>query len=137
MGVKAGVFNEETGKLNSLKMLADDNDVMLITAEGVIIRIRADEIRKIGRDTKGVKVMNIKDNNMITSVAVVPHEEDEPETQFDAEGNPIVPETVEGEGEQAEADEEGDVIVTESPAVDDAEIPADIGKEKLNDDDLI
>lgn len=78
MGLKAGVFNEETGKLTSLKVISPDNDVMLITAEGVVIRVPAGEIRKIGRNTKGVKIMNTKDGGGITSVAVVPHEEEEP-----------------------------------------------------------
>lgn len=105
MGVKAGVFNDETGKLNSLKMLSSDNDVMLITAEGIIIRIKAEEIRKIGRDTKGVKVMNIKDKNMITSVAVVPHEEDDEATKFDEEGNPIIEDTEDAESAKSGADE--------------------------------
>lgn len=117
MGVKAGVFNDETGKLNSLKMIDSDNDIMLITAEGVIIRIKAEEVRKIGRDTKGVKVMNIKENNMITSVAVVPHEEDEPETQFDAEGNPIVESAEEVAAEGATVDENGNTVVAETADV--------------------
>ena len=49
MGVKAGVFNEETGKLVCLKMINADNDIMIIADNGIIIRVAADEIRKIGR----------------------------------------------------------------------------------------
>ncbi|MEG1613353.1 MAG: DNA gyrase subunit A [Clostridia bacterium] len=74
-GVKAGVFTDETGKLVNLKMISPDNDIMMIADNGIIIRVWAMEIRKIGRDTKGVKVMNLKDEGQIMSVAVVPHEE--------------------------------------------------------------
>lgn len=59
-GIKAGVFTEKTGKLVSLKLINPDNDLMLIADNGIVIRIRAKDISKIGRDTMGVKVMNIK-----------------------------------------------------------------------------
>lgn len=89
MGVKAGVFTEETGKLINLKMISPDNDIMIIADNGIIIRVFAEEIRKIGRDTKGVKVMSLKDNAQIMSIAVVPHEEIEEET---AEGENVAAE---------------------------------------------
>ncbi len=59
-GIKAGVFTEKTGKLVSLKLIDPENDLMLIADNGIVIRIRAKDISKIGRDTMGVKVMNIK-----------------------------------------------------------------------------
>ena len=59
-GIKAGVFTEKTGKLVSLKLIDPENDLMLIADNGIVIRIKAKEISKIGRDTMGVKVMNIK-----------------------------------------------------------------------------
>jgi DNA gyrase subunit A len=59
-GIKAGVFTEKTGKLVSLKLIDPNNDLMLIADNGIVIRIKAKEISKIGRDTMGVKVMNIK-----------------------------------------------------------------------------
>ncbi|MDY4709229.1 MAG: DNA gyrase C-terminal beta-propeller domain-containing protein, partial [Eubacteriales bacterium] len=90
MGVKAGVFTEETGKLVCLKMINADNDVMIIADNGIIIRVSADEIRKIGRDTKGVKVMNLRESSKIMSIAVVPHEEPEEEVPVDENGNPVV-----------------------------------------------
>lgn len=101
-GVKAGVFNEQTGKLVNLKMVSEENDIMMIADNGTIIRIKADEVRKIGRDTKGVKVMNIKDSGLITSIAIVPHEEIEEEVELDENGNPIVEgsEVVEIDGAQ-------------------------------------
>ena len=70
-GIKAGIFNEVTGKLVNLKQVTDDDDIMLIADDGVIIRVSSNEISKIGRNTKGVRVMKLKDNAKIVCVAVV------------------------------------------------------------------
>ncbi len=76
-GVKAGTFNNKTGKLVGLKILPEDMDVMLITDNGIIIRMEADEISKFGRDTQGVRVMRLDDGCKIMSIALTPHEEDD------------------------------------------------------------
>ena len=78
-GIKAGVFNKKTGNLVNLKLVSPDEDVMLIADNGVIIRIRANEISKIGRDTLGVRVMKFKDNAKVVCVATTPHNADEVE----------------------------------------------------------
>ena len=77
-GIKAGVFNEQTGKLASLKQVAEDEDVMAIADNGTIIRIHADEISRIGRDTKGVHVMRL-DSGKIATIAITPRAEEEEE----------------------------------------------------------
>ena len=82
-GIKAGVFTEQTGNLVNLKQISDDDDVMLIADDGQIIRIRATEISKIGRNTKGVRVMNLKAGTKIVCVAVTKHEEDEESLETD------------------------------------------------------
>ena len=82
-GIKAGVFTEQTGNLVNLKQVSDDDDVMLIADDGQIIRIRATEISKIGRNTKGVRVMNLKAGTKIVCVAVTKHEEDEESLETD------------------------------------------------------
>ena len=80
-GVKAGVFNEKTGGLAGLKVIPADTDVMMITDGGIIIRVQADEISKIGRATQGVRIMKLKDEGTkVVSIALTPHEEEEPET---------------------------------------------------------
>lgn len=76
-GVKAGVFNEVTGKLLCLKQVTPFDDIMLIANDGVIIRISVREISRIGRNTKGVRIMKLKDGAKIVSVAVTPSEEAE------------------------------------------------------------
>ncbi|MDR2047521.1 MAG: DNA gyrase subunit A [Clostridiales bacterium] len=78
-GIKAGVFNEKTGKLVNLKLVSPDDDLMLIADTGIIIRVKAREISKIGRNTRGVKVMRIKDEGKVVSVAVAAPEVDERE----------------------------------------------------------
>ena len=82
-GVKAGVFDAKTGGLVALKVLPEDTDIMMIADNGIIIRVVAEEISKIGRATKGVKVMRLKEDTQIMSIALTPHveftEEETPE----------------------------------------------------------
>ena len=77
-GVKAGVFNAKTGKLVSMKLISSDEDIMIITSAGVIIRVSASEISTIGRDTLGVRVMRI-DDSTVSRIAVTPGGADEEE----------------------------------------------------------
>ncbi len=76
-GIKAGVFNEKTGKLAALKQVTDADDIMLITDTGTIIRIHADEISTIGRDTKGVIIMRTDDEAKVANVSITPRADDE------------------------------------------------------------
>ena len=76
-GIKAGVFNEKTGKLVNLKLVDPENDIMLIADTGIVIRIRAKEISKIGRDTLGVRIMKFKDGGNVVSVSATPASADE------------------------------------------------------------
>ena len=78
-GIKAGVFNEKTGYLVSLKPVTDENDIMIITTAGIIIRMHADSISCIGRATRGVKVMNVKDS--LVATVDITERDDEAETQ--------------------------------------------------------
>ncbi len=80
-GIKAGTFTQRTGNLVCMKLVNDDNDVMVIADNGVIIRIKVKEISVIGRSTQGVRIMKVKDGKVV-SVAVTPAEADE----IDAEG---------------------------------------------------
>ena len=75
-GCKAGVFNDKTGKLVCLKEVVDGQDIMMITENGIIIRIKAEEINRIGRDTQGVKIMSINEGKIAT-VAITSRDEDE------------------------------------------------------------
>lgn len=95
-GVKAGVFNAKTGDLAGLKVIPADTDVMMITDGGIIIRVQADEISKIGRATQGVRIMKLKgEESKVVSIALTPHEDEEPELPEGEDAQP------EGEGPQA------------------------------------
>ena len=75
-GIKAGVFNEQTGKLSALKQVSEDEDIMVISDNGTIIRIHANEISHIGRDTKGVHIMRLN-SGKIATIAITPASEDD------------------------------------------------------------
>ena len=77
-GIKAGVFNEKTGYLVNLKIVNEQEDIMIISNNGTIIRMHVTDISKIGRNTQGVRVMRMKESSVAT-VAVAPREEDEEE----------------------------------------------------------
>ena len=77
-GIKAGQFNETTGLLVGLKQVLPEEDVMMITENGTVIRTQASEISKIGRDTKGVIVMRLESGE-IANVCIAPHSEEEVE----------------------------------------------------------
>lgn len=88
-GVKAGVFNDKTGSPVCIKVIPQDTDVMMITDSGVIIRVQADEISKIGRSTQGVRIMKLKDDKFkVMAIALTPHVEEE-EVEYDEDGNVI------------------------------------------------
>ena len=76
-GTLAGKFNEVTGELVNLKLINPSDDVMMIADNGIIIRIRAEEISKISRNTKGVRIMKMKNEGSVVCVAVDPPEPDE------------------------------------------------------------
>lgn len=72
-----GVFNykltEKTGKVIGLKAVTDDDDVMMITSDGVLIRMHAAEISTYGRHTQGVRVMRLDDGIQVVSLARTEH----------------------------------------------------------------
>ncbi len=69
-GIKAGIFNEKTGRLVGLKQVTEDEDIMIIANNGIIIRTPAANISRITRDTIGVKVMRLHEGTMVSCVAV-------------------------------------------------------------------
>ena len=74
-GIKAGVFNEATGKLVNMKQVTEDDDVMIISDAGVIIRMHCADISRIGRATRGVRLMKLKEGAVAT-VAVTERDEE-------------------------------------------------------------
>ena len=77
---------ERTGKLVGATLVDDEDEIMLINSNGIIIRIRANEVSTSGRSTQGVKIMKVDEDSRIVSFAKVVDEDNQgrPETD-DAE----------------------------------------------------
>ena len=76
-GVNAGIFNEKTGRLVNLKQVMPEEDIILITNSGTLIRMHADSISKIGRATQGVKIMRLQPDEFVVSVTTAERENDD------------------------------------------------------------
>jgi DNA gyrase subunit A len=77
-GVKTLNITEKTGSLIAIKDVTDDNDLMIINKSGITIRLEVSDVRVAGRATQGVKLINIKDGDMIAAVCKVNKSEDRP-----------------------------------------------------------
>jgi len=78
-GVKTINITEKTGQLVALKAVTDNHDLMIITQAGNILRIPVSGIRLMGRATQGVRLINLKENDSIASVACVEVNDEEEE----------------------------------------------------------
>ncbi len=105
-GIKVGVLNDKTGNVVNLKLVnPETDDVMIIADNGIIIRVKADEISKIGRNTQGVKVMKMKDDKAkVVAFTIVPHQEEEvePTEENNQDGAAAEPQTSESAAEQSD-----------------------------------
>ena len=80
-GVSTLKSTEKVGKLVAVRAVNGDEDLMVITNAGIVIRTPLNQIRLIGRNTQGVKIMNLEGRQKVTSIAIVPHEEELPEDE--------------------------------------------------------
>lgn len=78
-GIKAGNITEKTGKVVCLKQVNEDQDLMIISDNGVIIRTPVSDISSFARSAMGVKIMRLRDEAKIVSVAKVEKEEESTE----------------------------------------------------------
>ena len=83
-GVKCYKITEKTGNGVGVKAVNDDNEVMMITTEGIIIRIACSDISILGRITSGVKLMNLDEKVSVASIAKVREKEEKPEENTEA-----------------------------------------------------
>ncbi|MFM2038393.1 MAG: hypothetical protein RL432_1332 [Bacteroidota bacterium] len=112
-GVKTLNITDKTGKLLSIQNVVDEDDLMIITKNGVTIRMHVDTIRTMGRAAQGVKLINLKNNSEIAAIARVPRSEDSDEDE-----------------EVMEADNQGEALSNEGMNVDES----DETPENLDDD---
>ena len=78
-GVKTITVTEKTGELVSLKAVTDEDDLMIITKKGTMIRMGVDTLRVMGRATQGVRLISLRKGDEIASIAKVPASDDEEE----------------------------------------------------------
>ncbi|EAX48768.1 DNA gyrase C-terminal repeat, beta-propeller [Thermosinus carboxydivorans Nor1] len=69
-------ITEKTGKVIGLKVVRPGQELMLITGDGVVIRTKVDEISVTGRNTQGVKVMSVGENDRVVALAAVDKKSD-------------------------------------------------------------
>ncbi len=95
MGVKIHQITDKTGKITGTLIVNEDEELMLITSEGVIIRLRANDISVVGRASQGVKLINLDGGVNVAGAAKIAADQiDEEETDESAEDEPaqeIVP----------------------------------------------
>ena len=101
-----GVFtlkaNKKTGKLISILEVVENDDLMIITDSGIMIRQSIDKLNIIGRNTQGVKLLRLDDNSQIASVTKVIKEDESEEDESEEDGS-----------EEKEKNQEGPVVEEE------------------------
>ncbi len=123
MGVSAGKLNDKTGMVVALKQITPGDDILLITDAGVAIRINSESIRLLSRTAMGVKMMKLRGNSKVASVAVMAPDD----TQ-----SPIDVEQVSKEIQEVQDQVEGVVVAT--PDTSNLEMDMEIPTLNLDDD---
>ena len=99
-GVNTYRLSSSTGNIAGIKVVTETDDIMLITSDGTVIRMKTSEVSRIGRLTKGVRLMRLDDDVMVVSMARTEEQEEEEEVtsaeeQETTETVEVVPETQE------------------------------------------
>jgi DNA gyrase subunit A len=97
-GVKTINITEKTGSLIAIKAVTDDDDLMIITTVGIAIRVSVSALRVMGRNTQGVRLINLREGDSIAAATQVPSD--------NGEDNEIIDETE--SGSDSESDSETD-----------------------------
>lgn len=95
-GVKTLNITDKNGTIVAFKTVTDDKDLMIITDQGIVIRISADKVSRMSRVTQGVRLMNLREGQKVATVSVV--EKDEANTN---ENEPTTSDTSEKETKEA------------------------------------
>jgi DNA gyrase subunit A len=111
-GVKTLNVTEKTGNLVAIKDVTNKDDLMIINKSGIIIRIAINELRTMGRATQGVRLITLKGNDEIASVAKVVHDDEEDLVAVENIEN-VAPE---GEAEEKTGDETTETAAPEGEA---------------------
>lgn len=121
LGLKNYPVSEEKGSVIGIRTLGPDDDVILISADGVIIRIRANDLRVMGRTASGVRVMRLGENDRVVTFSRTPHDEEEKTEEVES--------VSEEEIEASLKEEAAEIIPEDEPADDDSEEDQDNSEE--------
>ena len=80
-GVKTLNITDKNGTIVAFKTVTDDKDLMIITDQGIVIRISADKVSRMSRVTQGVRLMNLREGQKVATVSVVEKEENTNENE--------------------------------------------------------
>ena len=98
-GVSTLKSTEKVGKIVTVRSVSSEDDLMVITNYGIVIRTHLSEVRQSSRNTQGVKILNLEGRQKVSSIAVVPYEEE-------IEGEELEEEAAEGEEQVNEENNE-------------------------------
>ena len=82
-GVSTLKSTDKVGKIVAVRSVSSDDDLMVITNYGIVIRTHLSEVRQSSRNTQGVKILNLEGRQKVSSIAIVPYEEEEEGEQED------------------------------------------------------
>ncbi|MGN1262238.1 MAG: DNA gyrase subunit A [Candidatus Enteromonas sp.] len=104
-GVMTIAMTDKVGRLVAVKAVSVDDDLLVVTKKGVIIRTPLAEVKIAGRNTQGVKIINVEDRDSVASLAILPHvdpseegdleEEEASVDEMPVEENPVTPDSIE------------------------------------------
>ncbi|MCH5195533.1 MAG: DNA gyrase subunit A [Oscillospiraceae bacterium] len=113
LGLKNYPVSDEKGHVIGIRTLGPDDDVILISAEGVIIRIRANDLRVMGRTASGVHVMRLGENDRLVTFTRTAHDEDEQTEEVEKSTDEEVAASL--------AEDAAEVVEPDEPVTDDEE----------------
>lgn len=94
-GIRTLKSDERTGAIVSMRCVNPKDDILIITERGIVLRTSLDQVREVGRNTLGVRVMDLDKKDHVFGIALMEGSE-HAEVEFDEDGNPIEVEIIEG-----------------------------------------
>ena len=110
-GLKIHKVTPKTGNIAGIRTVTEDDEVMIITTEGIIIRLKIDNISQMGRVTQGVKLINLEDNVEVVCIAKIDNDESELEDEEDA-NKEVVKESKKSSKKEKASEKEEDMQVS-------------------------
>lgn len=104
-GVITIASSEKNGKLAAMRLVNGDEDLIVFTKSGTVIRIRLSDVKISSRNTMGVKIINVGEKERVATVAVVPHDDNSEEEFAEVDNNGEAAEIVEEKEEINEAED--------------------------------